>query len=500
MIVATASLKGKVQLANSAAADIANTGATGTANATVANADHVHKGVFSFAKSGGTAVFGAVTISGGLGITLTQTSNDTSIAMPALSSARVYVGSAGNVPVGVDVTGDVTITNAGVTAIGANKVTLAMMNTVATATFLGRTTAGTGNVEALTVTQATALLNTFGGDAGSGGVKGLVPATAIGDATKVLKGDATWGTTSDFAEATSAIFTIANGTKAIIGGSNLTIKANLTSAFVYVGNVSNVPVGVAISGDVTITNAGVVAIGANKVTLAMQATIATATFLGRTTAATGNVEALTVTQATALLNVFGADAGSGGVKGLVPATVAGDSAKFLKGNGTWAASSGGGGGGSLQWVEDTDSPVPVVTSGVRFYNFEAALTQPLWALIKVPTGYIAGTQIFLKTFTLSPDSSGSVLISSVATLIRAGITVMTATTNQRTSTNAAVTQSGATATIPQALSLDLTDASGQINGVAVAAGDLIKVKIFRGTDTATSDAQVPVYGAEVTTS
>lgn len=38
----------------------------------------------------------------------------------------------------------------------------------------------------------TALLSAFTGDGGSGGVKGLVPAPASGDATKTLRGDGTW--------------------------------------------------------------------------------------------------------------------------------------------------------------------------------------------------------------------------------------------------------------------------------------------------------------------
>lgn len=56
----------------------------------------------------------------------------------------------------------------------------------------------------------------------------------------------------------------------------------------------------------------------------------------------GAYENLTAAEATATLNVFGADVGAGGVKGLVPATVAGDSAKYLKGDGTWSAIAGGG--------------------------------------------------------------------------------------------------------------------------------------------------------------
>ena len=65
---------------------------------------------------------------------------------------------------------------------------------MATATFKGRTTAGTGAPEDLSAAQATALLNAMVGDSGSGGTKGLVPAPASGDASagKYLKADGTW--------------------------------------------------------------------------------------------------------------------------------------------------------------------------------------------------------------------------------------------------------------------------------------------------------------------
>lgn len=116
---------------------------------------------------------------------------------------------------------------------------------------------------------------------------------------------------------------------------------------------------ITLTGDVTGTGTAsfVTTIGANKVTLGMMAQIATATFLGRTTASTGNVEALTVTQATALLNVMAGDSGSGGVKGLVPAQGAGDASagKFLKADGTWAVPAGGGGGGGMTDAERQNS-------------------------------------------------------------------------------------------------------------------------------------------------
>ena len=93
-------------------------------------------------------------------------------------------------------------TGSGATAFGqivsaditASTIANSRLAQVATATFKGRTTAGTGDVEDLTATQATALLNAMVGDSGSGGTKGLVPAPSAGDAAagKYLKADGTF--------------------------------------------------------------------------------------------------------------------------------------------------------------------------------------------------------------------------------------------------------------------------------------------------------------------
>lgn len=73
--------------------------------------------------------------------------------------------------------------------------TNAKLANMATQTIKGRTTAGSGAPEDLTATQATAILDPFTGDSGSGGVKGLVPAPASGDAAagKVLTAAGSWG-------------------------------------------------------------------------------------------------------------------------------------------------------------------------------------------------------------------------------------------------------------------------------------------------------------------
>lgn len=270
-------------------------------------------------------------------------------------------------------------------------------------------------------------------------------------------------------------------------------------------NLSGINTGdqtVTLTGDVTGSGAGSFAatIAANAVTNAKAAQMANGTIKGRTTAGTGNAEDLTGAQATALLSNVVGDSGSGGTKGLVPAPAAGDAAagKFLKSDGAWATPSGGGGGGSLQWVEDANSPTPIVENAMQVYAFQSALAQALYALIRVPNGYVAGSPIKLRSVWYGPDSSGTALINAVATLIRPGTDLITSTTNQRTTTNAAVTQSAGTANKPQDLVLDISSSTGQINAVSVSAGDLIQVKLRRDTDTGASDLKVPVYGAEVT--
>lgn len=161
---------------------------------------------------------------------------------------------------------------------------------------------------------------------------------------------------------------------------------------------------------------------------------------------------------------------------------------------------GGGGGGSLQWNEGANAPAYQIgtTTNTLQYLFTSGLGQSLYTSIKVPHRY-GGTQIKLRIEVHSPDSSGTALMQSVATLVRSGVDTYTSTTNQRTSTNSAITLSGGTANIPQIVTLDLTDTSGKINGVSVSGDDIIFVNLFRGSDSGASDLRVNVSLSEVAT-
>lgn len=84
--------------------------------------------------------------------------------------------------------------------------------------------------------------------------------------------------------------------------------ASLTSGNVLVGSAGNVPTSVAMSGDVTISNAGVTAIGANKVANSQAAQMAAHTFKGNNTGSTANALDLTIAQMSAELGVSTATA------------------------------------------------------------------------------------------------------------------------------------------------------------------------------------------------
>lgn len=76
---------------------------------------------------------------------------------------------------------------------------------------------------------------------------------------------------------------------------------------------------------------GLVVLTNNSIGNAALADVATATFKGRASSGAGDPEDLSSTQATALLNPFGA-----GLKGLAPAS-GGGTANFLRADGTWVA-------------------------------------------------------------------------------------------------------------------------------------------------------------------
>lgn len=202
-------------------------------------------------------------------------------------------------------------------------------------------------------------------------------------------------------------------------------------------------------------------------------------------AATGNVSSIAASGSTQLTGNVTLSAGPG-----ITLSEVGQNIQI--------SSTGVGGGGSLSWIEGVNSATPLFENNIEVYGFDKGLSQALYTSIKVPNSYSSGSPIKLRSEFYSPDSSGTVLFQTIATLIRTGTDTISSVTNQRTSTNSAVILGAGTVNIPQAVTFDLTDSTGKINGVSVSANDTLIVELLRGTDSATSTARQMVFASEVT--
>lgn len=157
----------------------------------------------------------------------------------------------------------------------------------------------------------------------------------------------------------------------------------------------------------------------------------------------------------------------------------------------------GGGGGSLEWLEIENSPVASIENFARMFTFEAGLQQKLHTTIKVPASYIPGFPIKLLNQFISQDTAGDVTIGSTTTLIRKGIDAINSVVNQHTGSES-IALSGGSVNIPQEVELELSSATGTINGVAISPGDLLIVELRRNADTSLLEAKMPIYGSDVT--
>jgi hypothetical protein len=187
--------------------------------------------------------------------------------LASLAPGNILLGSATSVPTSTAVTGDVTITSGGVTAIGSSKVTSAMIvdgtivnGDIDAAAAIALSKLATGTLPSgITVVSANIVDNTI--------VDGDISTSAAIALSKLATGALPSGITISSSNITAN--TIVDGdisTTAAIAFSKL---ATLTAGNVILGNASGIPTSTTLSGDVTVSNAGVTAIGASKVTSSM---------------------------------------------------------------------------------------------------------------------------------------------------------------------------------------------------------------------------------------
>jgi hypothetical protein len=207
--------------------------------------------------------------------------------------------------------GDITVASSGASmTIDNDVVTNAKLANVSTATIKGRTTAGSGDPEDLTATQATALLDAMVGDSGAGGTKGLVPAPAAGDAAanKFLKANGTWTAPSGSGDVVGPASSVASEIVLFDGTTGKLIKSATTTGII---KASSGVISAAASGTDYVAPGSVTTDGI---------TMNTARLLGGTTASAGAVEEITVGSGLSLsagsLTATGGSGGKLGTKGV----------------------------------------------------------------------------------------------------------------------------------------------------------------------------------------
>jgi hypothetical protein len=174
----------------------------------------------------------------------------------------------------------------------------------------------------------------------------------------------------------------------------------------YTGNQT-----ITVSGDVSGSGATTItlSLGSNVVTNTKLAQVATATFKGRITASTGNVEDLTATQATSLLDVF-----TSSTKGLVGAS-GGGTANFLRADGAWTNPAGGSAG---------ITRTVVVTSG-NFTAGSAAQTDYVYLIAGAHSPTMPTAVGNTDRYTFKNNHSASITISTTSSQTMDGTTTIT---------------------------------------------------------------------------
>lgn len=166
----------------------------------------------------------------------------------------------------------------------------------------------------------------------------------------------------------------------------------------------------------------------------------------------------------------------------------------------------GGGGGSLVWNLGGSTPaVYEVVDGFDFHSFDFESLQEIYAIIAVPSTYRAGKPIKLKGGQFFCNTSaGKVFFKTQTALIKSN-SVLGTYPNIRTSTNTVVTVNAVANTNNSVGDLDLTSTIGEINSVAVVAGDKLRVRLYRdnaseagGAGPASADARLLSTSLELT--
>ncbi len=176
-----------------------------------------------------------------------------------------------------------------------------------------------------------------------------------------------------------------------------------------------------------------------------------------------------------------------------------DLKKWSDALGAWVTLGGSGGGGSsVDWHGASGSaPTPDEEFGQMVWKFATGNTNLLTAFVKVPDGYNAGSQINIRIAFYTPSTSNTVQLETIGYLVRKNADAIDSVANAHSSTNTDLLNSG-TANKYREQEVDITDSAGLVGGLAVSAGDIIRVLLSRGTDTDTENIRFIPTATELT--
>ena len=269
-----------------------------------------------------------------------------SLLSDELSDGKIWIGNISNAATPQTLSGDVTVSRDGVTAIGATKVQYSMIQNVTAGTFLGRYSAISGSVQQLSFSAGDFNVST------STGVVTL--ATPIASLL-TTKGDLLSFTTTQ-----------ARVPSSTINGDLLLVNNSAAPGINWA----------TMSGDATITATGAITIANAAVTLGKMANLAANSIIGNNTGSPDTPIALTQAQFTAMVNQFTTAA-----SGAVPAASGvGDTTKYLRGDGSWQAITGTG----------TVTDVSVVTANGFAGTVATSTSTPAITISTTETGILKG--------------------------------------------------------------------------------------------------------------
>lgn len=212
-------------------------------------------------------------------------------------------------------------------------------------------------------------------------------------------------------------------------------SSTLTSAHLFVGNASNVATDTAITGDVTISNAGVTAIGTNKVANTQLAQMAAHTFKGNNTGSTANAIDLSISQMQSDLSIpissspLALNAGGTGTSAasanaafnaLSPMTTGGD---LIYGGASGVATRLANGSAGNVLVSGGGTSAPVWTTNARTINTQTGTTYTFVLADGSGTGgqpLVTASNASAQTYTVPTNASVAFPVGTQIDLLQLG--------------------------------------------------------------------------------